>query len=255
MPSIAPVRLTAIVRFHASRVVSTMPWRAIVPALLTRICSFPKRANAAPTTSFQDSSSATSWRRNRTLPPWPVSRRARLSPAAASISARTTAASLRRHSSASAVPCPPAAPVISATFPVNRAISPPPVPRFARLLRFARNDNLRHCEEQRDEAISPDTSRSQGDYKYGDAASLYRPGVSRQPRRRQRGLDLWRAHQEHRRASSLSQHGADGGAALRRAASRPRRKEKPADLSDRMGRFHPPIFHRAALGCRPRCRT
>src|SRR6516225_9240498 len=58
MPSIAPVRLTAMVRFHASRVVSTRPWRAIVPALLTRMWSPPKRASAAATTSFQDPSSA-----------------------------------------------------------------------------------------------------------------------------------------------------------------------------------------------------
>ncbi len=60
MPSIAPVRLTANVRFHASTVVSTMPWRAIVPALLTRMCSLPKCASAADNVSFQDASSATS---------------------------------------------------------------------------------------------------------------------------------------------------------------------------------------------------
>ena len=69
IPSIGPVRLTAIVRFRASTVVSTIPWRAIVPALLTRMWRLPKRANAAATTSCHDASSAASWRRNSTLPP------------------------------------------------------------------------------------------------------------------------------------------------------------------------------------------
>src|SRR5215469_5048898 len=67
VPSIAPVRLTATVRFHASNVVSTMPCRAIVPALLTRMWSPPKRANAAVTTSFQEASSATSLRQEQDL--------------------------------------------------------------------------------------------------------------------------------------------------------------------------------------------
>src|SRR4029453_6220080 len=47
MPSIGPVRLTASVRFHASTVVSAIPWRAIVPALLTRIWGFPQRRRTA----------------------------------------------------------------------------------------------------------------------------------------------------------------------------------------------------------------
>src|ERR1700738_3622475 len=72
MPSIGPVRLAASVRFHASTVVSAIPWRAIVPALLTSTWSLPKRPNAAAATSFQEPSSATSWRRNRTLPPSPA---------------------------------------------------------------------------------------------------------------------------------------------------------------------------------------
>jgi hypothetical protein len=57
--------LTAKVRFHASTVVSTMLWRAIVPALLTRMCSLPKRVSAAATDSFHDASSATSWRKKQ----------------------------------------------------------------------------------------------------------------------------------------------------------------------------------------------
>src|ERR1700736_819520 len=162
MPSIGPVRLTASVRFHASTVVSAIPWRAIVPALLTRTWSLPKRPNAAATTSFQELSSATSWRRNRTLPPSPARRWARLSPAAASMSVKTTAASSRTKSSASAVPWPPAAPVISATVPGSRAISSPPlalchevssslryspITRFSRTGRVApRNDGGCHCE-------------------------------------------------------------------------------------------------------------
>ena len=75
------------------------------------------------------------------------------------------------------------------------------------------------------------------------------------------GREVWiygERVKEHRRASGLSQHRADGRAALRRAASRPcRGKECSADLPDRMGRVHAPIFCRAALGRgsgrRPRC--
>jgi NAD(P)-dependent dehydrogenase (short-subunit alcohol dehydrogenase family) len=52
MPSKGPVRLTAKVRFQASRLVSTMSARAIVPALLTRMWSLPKRLSAAATVSF-----------------------------------------------------------------------------------------------------------------------------------------------------------------------------------------------------------
>jgi hypothetical protein len=126
MPSIAPVRLTAKVRFQASRVVSTMPWRAIVPALLTRMCSFPKCVSAADRVSFQDASSATSCCKKTALPPSPASRRASVWPVGSSTSVTTNAAPSRAKSSASAVPCPPAAPVISATFPVSLAISSPP---------------------------------------------------------------------------------------------------------------------------------
>src|SRR6266568_1254759 len=83
MPKSGPVRLTASVRFHASTVVLTMPWRAIVPALLTRMCKPPNAANVPPRS--------------------------------ASMSVSITAAPSRTKSSATAVPCPPAAPVISAT--------------------------------------------------------------------------------------------------------------------------------------------
>src|ERR1700730_15565885 len=211
MPSIGPVRLTASVRFHASTVVSAIPWRAIVPALLTRTWSLPKRPNAAATTSFQEPSSATSWRRNRILPPSPARRWARLSPAAASMSVKTTAASSRTKSSASAVPWPPAAPVISATLPVSRAIFPPPL---------RRDDGGCHCE--RSEAISPrgHFRLHRGDHEHGHAAALHRQGVSRQPRRWPRSVDLRRAGQKYRRASRIPQYRADDRPALRRAAPR-----------------------------------
>src|SRR6266436_30830 len=267
MPSMGPVRLTASVRFHASTVVSAIPWRAIVPALLTRIWSLSKRPNAAATTSFQEPSSATSWRRNRTLPPSPARRWARLSPAAASISVKTTAASSRRKSSASAVPCPPAAPVISATLSVSRAMSSPSLvviepsrllrrsaPRndevFKDWLRRPRDDGGCHCE--RSEAISQHRhfSASPGDHRNGHAAALYRQGVSRQPRRWQRSVDLRSAGQKHGRASRVPQYRADDCPALRRAAPRSYGSKKSSDLSDRVGRLHAQILRGVAIGRR-----
>src|SRR3984893_571220 len=241
MPSIGPVRLTASVRFHASTVVSAIPWRAIVPALLTRTWSLPKRPNAAATTSFQEPSSATSWRRNRTLPPSPARRWARLSPAAASMSVKTTAASSRTKSSASAVPWPPAAPVISATLPVNRPISSPPL---------RRDDGGCHCE--RGEAISQrrHLRLHSGDHKHGHAAALHRQRGSRQPRRRQRSVDLRRAGQKHGRASRFPQYRADDRSTLRRAAPRSYGSKESSDLSDGVGRVHAQIFRGVAIGRR-----
>ena len=59
------------------------------------------------------------------LPPCPASLCARPRPPRHRHRSATTAAPSRRNSSASAVPCPPAAPVISATLPVSLAIFPP----------------------------------------------------------------------------------------------------------------------------------
>ena len=128
MPSMAPVRLTAMVRFHASTVVSTMPWRAIVPALLTRMWSLPKCASAAATDLLPGGLVGDVLAQEHdlaALAPEPL--RQALARRGIDIGQHHRAPLRAAKSSASAVPCPPAAPVISATLPVNRAISSPPV--------------------------------------------------------------------------------------------------------------------------------
>src|SRR6266581_2419124 len=87
----------------------------MVPALLTRMCKPPYADSVAATISRQDSSLAASCTRKSARPPARLSRFASASPRAASMSVSMTAAPSRTNSSASAVPCPPAAPVISAT--------------------------------------------------------------------------------------------------------------------------------------------
>src|SRR5579859_1967403 len=123
MPSIAPVRFTASVRFQASRVVAAIPCRAIVPALLMRMCSPPYSRCAAATASIQLFSSATSCSRKSALAPLFSSRARSAAPAAASTSVRTRSAPSPAKSSASAVPWPPAAPVINATLPASLGIA------------------------------------------------------------------------------------------------------------------------------------
>ena len=103
-----------------------MPWRAIVPALLTRMCSPPNSADASPR-PIDPVLSRWPRREPGTAPVHrPAAlrakpRRQRLA-VVLSTSVSITAAPSRTNNSASATPCPPAAPVISATFPSSLAI-------------------------------------------------------------------------------------------------------------------------------------
>src|SRR5207253_5287971 len=76
-------------------------------------------------------------------------------------------------------------------------------------------------------------------------APVHRQGVSREPRRRPRGLDLRRARQEHHDPSGVSELRPDACAALRCAARRPPARPARAHRADGVGRLHAPILPRA----------
>ena len=78
-------------------------------------------------------------------------------------------------------------------------------------------------------------------------AAVHRPGVSREPARRPRGLHLRRARQGRHHAPGVPQCRAHHRAALRRTARS--KAEGHADLPDRhrRGHIHPPVLPRGAL--------
>src|SRR5512146_2071011 len=118
MPRKTPVWSTAIVLCQISSVISSRPSYWITPALLTRMSMRPYRSTASPTACFHASSLETS----RWIA-WIASESnggsgSRTSPA-------ITCAPSCAKSSAVVRPMPRAAPVISATLPSRRAMSPP----------------------------------------------------------------------------------------------------------------------------------
>ena len=121
MPSRAPIRFTSRTLRTWSRGASSMRPTGITPALLTRIVGGPKASVAVATTAVQRCSSRTSSGSKRAAPP---SRAASASPPSASTSVTTTRAPSATNSSASAAPCPRAAPVMSATRPSSRPVTP-----------------------------------------------------------------------------------------------------------------------------------
>ncbi len=94
------------------------------PALFTRMSSLPKRAMVVWTTWRQSSSLVTSVRTNRASPPAAVISAARRVPSSSRRSAMTTLAPSRANNRASSAPMPCAAPLMMATLPATRILSP-----------------------------------------------------------------------------------------------------------------------------------
>src|SRR5271154_355532 len=119
IPRNEPVRLTSTTRRKSSTDVSRSGAARKTPALLMRTSTRPCVSSAQLVTASQSASLVTSWRRELALSP--TSSATRPTPSA-SASVSSSAAPSPAIVCAAHAPIPPAAPVISATFPLNRAI-------------------------------------------------------------------------------------------------------------------------------------
>src|SRR4051812_15740431 len=125
LPSHTPVRLTAMMRSHRSRVHSTTPpVMGEMPALLWAASRRPKLETTADTSSATSLSLETSQSKNFAAPGTSVSISATVSrPLSPLVSTTATAAPARANPSADARPIPLPAPVTSATLPAYSCVS------------------------------------------------------------------------------------------------------------------------------------
>src|ERR1700722_11353144 len=125
VPRNTPREFTAISLSQAS--LSSMSDTALplMPALFTRMSSLPYFCTVASTTAFQSASLVTSRRMNSAVPLARVMSAATCWPSSSNMSAITTLAPSFANRRAVATPIPDAAPLMIATFPSRRIISPP----------------------------------------------------------------------------------------------------------------------------------
>ena len=145
VPRNTPREFTAISWSHAS--VSSMSVTALplMPALFTRMSSFPYFCTVASTTAFQSSSLVTSRRMNSAVPLARVMSAAIFLPSSSSMSAITTVAPSLAKRRAVAAPMPEAAPLTIATLPSRRMFVPPGFPDAYRPATIRRSSTSRPC--------------------------------------------------------------------------------------------------------------
>ena len=118
VPSITPLRFTAITRSYSSSVVSASGAGAPIPATLSTASTVPKASSAEANMASTDASSETSTRTGTTASPSASA----VSSCLPLMSAASTLAPSRTNTSADARPIPDPAPVMTATFPSSSAM-------------------------------------------------------------------------------------------------------------------------------------
>ena len=111
-----PLTLTDWTRSHSASVISCVGLLTpAIPALLTRMSSFPKCATTSSSVRFTSASLATLHRHQAAFRPLAVNAAARATPSSSRTSRMATAAPSSAIRSAVALPSPTAPPVITAT--------------------------------------------------------------------------------------------------------------------------------------------